>query len=212
MPEGIGESPARKDVSYVLFMKLTVVTTIVLLTLFARGFRPGILIFMLIIPFWLLAEKVMSNTNSPSLWKSIEKRENFSRLPLAEDINKMKAARKGQEVKQAILEGRLKEQVYKTLKNEYNISNKEISNSEENLEEISKKINNEKLIEYLRNAKDLNDLKKPDSEEQNQLFSDVSNSESNSKKPEFEEKIESAINELERIHHIEEGRRTKRED
>ena len=204
------EMNARKGVSYNKFMKLTAVMTIVLLTLFARGITPALVIVITIFPLWLLAEKVMSNTHSHSLWKSTEKREDFSRLPLADDINKMKGARKGQKVKQAILEGRLKDQVYYTLKNEHNLSQKEIEILHEDPKSMIEKIDNQKLLEYLNNARDLNDLKKPDGKDDIELFSDRGNNEKNSKKLEFEDKIKSAINGLENIHNVDKNRGDKK--
>jgi len=189
-------------VSYVLFMKLAAIMTVTLLTMFARGIRPGIVIAILIFPLWLLAEKLMMDTDSSSLWKIIEEKEDFSRLPLVEDVNKMKGAKKGQKVKQAILEGRLKEQVYYALKNEYNLSQEEIKILDEDLENITEKVDNEVLLEYIKNARDLNDLKKPDGEDQVNLFSKEKKRDLKGKKVEFEEKIESAIDELEKIHYV----------
>lgn len=188
--------------SYVLFMKLAAIMTVTLLTMFARGIRPGIVIAILIFPLWLLAEKLMMDTDSSSLWKIIEEKEDFSRLPLVEDVNKMKGAKKGQKVKQAILEGRLKEQVYYALKNEYNLSQEEIKILDEDLENITEKVDNEVLLEYIKNARDLNDLKKPDGEDQVNLFSKEKKRDLKGKKVEFEEKIESAIDELEKIHYV----------
>jgi len=208
MPESpdMGSGLARKGASYVLFMKLTAIITTILLTLFARGISPALVMGILIVPIWLLAERLMANTNSPSFWKSIEEREDFSRLPLADDIDKMKGAKDGQKVKQAIFEGRIKDQVYYTLKNEYNLSKEEIKILAENPESLTQKIDNKKLLEYLKNARDLNDLKKPDSKDQIELFSDDKDRESDSKNLEFEDKITSAINELERIHYVGEDR------
>ncbi|MBS3781915.1 MAG: hypothetical protein KGY66_05095 [Candidatus Thermoplasmatota archaeon] len=203
MPE---YSNARRGVSYLLFMKLVTIMIVILLTMFARGIRPSIVITILIIPLWLLAEKVMTDTSSPSFWKSIEKREYFSRLPLADDVNKMKGAKKGQKVKQAILEGRLKDQVYYTLKNEYNLSEEETETLADDPESMIEKIDNEKLIEYLKSARDLNDLKKPDGQDQVELFSEKDDEDSGSKDDKFEEKIRSAIAELEKIHYVEKDR------
>ncbi|GEM_PF-2850133 len=202
MPESSGGSLARSGVSYFLFMKLVAIMIVILLTMFVRGTRPGIVIAITIIPLWLLAEKLMTDTESPSLWKSDEEKEEFSRLPLVDDVKKMRGAKKGQKVKQAILEGRLKDQVCYTLKNEYNLSREEIEILAENPESMSQKIDNEKLLNYLKNARDLNDLKKPEGEDQVELFSDEVESESDSKKIEFEDKIKSAINELERMHYV----------
>ncbi len=204
MPEG--SATARKGTSYVLFMKVAAITTIILLTLFARGFRPGMVIVFIIIPLWLLTEKVIDKTESPSLWKSAEKKEEFSRLPLNDDIKKMKGARKGQKVKQAILEGRIKDQVFHTLKNEYNLSEKEIKILDEDPDIFSEKIDNEKLMDYIKNARDLNDMKKPDGVDESDLFSDEETSRSELEELGFEEKISSAISELEKIHYVDEER------
>jgi len=202
MPET--EGLERSGASYIMFMKLATITIFILLTLFARGIRPGIFMIILIIPLWLLAEKVMRDTDSPSLWKSIEKRGEFSRLPLDDDIKKMKIAKKGQKVKQAILEGRLKDQVYYTLKNEYNLTEEEIETLSEDPESMTHKIDNEKLIEYLKNARDLNELKKYDGEERVDLFSEGINREVDGENIDFEKKIKSAISELERLNFVEE--------
>lgn len=190
--------------SYILFMKLITIIIVVLLTMFARGIRPGIVITIFVVPLWLVAEKLMSDTNSPSLWKSIEETEEFSRLPLGDDIAKMKGARKGQKVKQAILEGRLKDQVCYTLKNEYSLSEEEIEILDEDPEKMIEKIDNEKLLEYLKNARDLNDLKKYDGEERADIFSEGINRKVYDENIDFEEKIKSAIDELERINFVEE--------
>ncbi len=202
MPET--EGLERSGASYIMFMKLATITIFILLTLFARGIRPGIFMIILIIPLWLLAEKVMRDTDSPSLWKIIEKRGEFSRLPLDDDIKKMKIAKKGQKVKQAILEGRLKDQVYYTLKNEYNLTEEEIETLSEDPESMTHKIDNEKLIEYLKNARDLNELKKYDGEERVDLFSEGINREVDGENIDFEKKIKSAISELERLNFVEE--------
>ncbi|MFW6048356.1 MAG: hypothetical protein ACOC87_03590 [Candidatus Natronoplasma sp.] len=204
MPEESGVPLARQGVSYILFMKLAAMMTVILLTMFARGIRPGIVITILIVPLWLLAEKLMTDTDSPSLWKSIEDREEFSRLPLQGDIDKMKGARKGQKVKQAIFEGRLKEQVYYALKNEYSLSEEEIRNLDEDPEKMIKKVDNENLLEYLKNARNLNDFKKYDGEERVDIFSEGVNRKVYDENIDFEEKIKSAINELERINFVEE--------
>ncbi|MFP4001040.1 MAG: hypothetical protein ACLFSM_02710 [Thermoplasmata archaeon] len=203
MVEGVS---ARKGVNYILFMKLIAVATAILMTLFVRGLYPGLAMAIVIVPLWLLAEKMMDNTYSPSFWKSIEKREDFSRLPLAEDINKMKRAKKGQKVKQAILEGRLKEQVYYTLKNEYNLSEEEIEMLAEDPNSMIGKIDNKKLLEYLESARDLNDFKKPDGEDQVEIFSEGKNKNVDVKNDKFEEKIRSVIGELEEIHDVKEDR------
>jgi len=206
MPEGSGGSLARQDVSYVLFMKLAAIMTVILLTMFGRGIRPGLVVAIFIVPLWILAEKMMIGTDSPSLWKSTEEREEFSRLPLGDDVKKMKGAKKGQKVKQAILEGRLKEQVYYALKNEYNLSEEEIKILDKDLERITQKVDNEILIEYIKNARDLNDLKKPKEKDRVDLFSEGETRDLEGKKVEFEEKIKSAINELERLHYVGEDR------
>jgi len=191
-----------KDASVKQFMKLNVLMIAFFLTLFARGVSGALTMGILMFPLWWLAEKIMSNTESSPFWKSIDKRDDFSRLPLQDDIDKIKGAKKGQKVKQAILEGRLKEQVYYTLKNEYNLSKEEIKVLAEDPESMTEKIDNEKLIEYLKNARDLNDLKKPSGEDQIELFSDGTDDKLESKKPKFEEKIKSAIEELERIQNV----------
>lgn len=202
MPEESGGSLARQGVRYVLFMKLVAIATVILLTMFARGVGPGIVIIIVIVPFWLLAEKMMSGTDSQSFWKSTEEKEEFSRLPLVDDVKKMRGAKKGQKVKQAILEGRLKKQVYYALKNEYNLSEEEIKILDKDLERITKKVDNEVLIQYIKNARDLNDLKKPKGDDRVDLFSEEGKRDLGSKKVEFEEKIKSAINELERLHYV----------
>ncbi|MEF8835471.1 MAG: hypothetical protein V5A76_04885 [Candidatus Thermoplasmatota archaeon] len=206
MPEGGLSSSARQGANLEMFMKLTAIAILVLLTFVARGVRPTIIMIILVFPLWWLAEKVMANTDAPSFWKSIEEREDFSRLPLVEDINKMEGAREGQKVKQAILEGRLKDQVYYTLKNEYNLSEEEIKILDEDPDSITKKIDNKELIKYLKHARDLNDLKKPNGGDQFELFSEEKNGDFEGEKIKFEEKIKSAVVELEKIHHIEEDR------
>lgn len=206
MPESTTSPLPRKGADLMMFMKLTTITVLVLLALFARGVKPTIIIIIFIFPLWLLAEKVMADTTSNSLWKSIEEREDFSRLPLAEDINKMKGAKKGQKVKQAILEGRIKDQVYYTLKNEYNLSEEDIDILADDPNSMIHKIDNKKLIEYLNRARDLNDLKKPDGEDQMDLFSEEEKEPSSGKNDKFEAKIGSALAELEKIHYVEEER------
>jgi len=206
MPEGSVGSLARQDLSYVLFMKLAAIMTVIMLTMFARGIRPGIFITILILPLWLLTEKLMTDTEYPSLWKSTEEKDEFSRLPLANDVKKMKGAKGGQKVKQAILEGRLKKQVYYALKNEYNLSEEEMKILDEDLEKITEKVDNEVLLEYIKKARDLNDLKKPKEKDRVDLFSEEETRDLEGKNLEFEEKIESAINELERIHYVGEER------
>ncbi len=201
MPEGVPSEHEKKGVSWKEFMKLTTLVIIILLIIFTRGVRPALVIITFIIPLWLLVEKIMNDTNSLSTWKSIEKKEDFSRLPLASDIRKMKGAKKGQKVKQAILEGRLKDQVYHVLKNDYHLSVEEIRDLEENLDEKREKIDNEVLIRYLKNSRDLNDLKRPDGEDQHELFSESEKKELDDKKFDFEEKIEPVVEELERIYH-----------
>ncbi len=191
----------KKERSWKNFMKLTTIVIVILLAFFIRGLGPGIVITSLLIFLWLLVERVMAETESPSHWRSNEKREDFSRLPLGSDINKMKGAKKGQKVKQAILEGRLKEQVYNVLKNDYNLSEEEIEDLEENLDDAEEKIDNEALIEYLKNSRDLNDLKTSKGEDLHDIFSGERKSSSDGKKLDFEEKIEPVVEELEKIYH-----------
>ncbi len=209
MPEKM-DSLARKGANYVLFMKLSAIVTGVFLTMIARGIKPGIVVIILIIPLWLLAEKLMANTGSRTFWKRIEEREEFSRLPLSSDVDKMKGARKGQKAKQAILEGRLKDQVIYTLKDEYNLSGEELKDLEKDPTSMMERIDNEDLIKYLKNARDLNELKKPNGKDQVDLFSDEEDSEEHKELDEedleFENKIRSAIGELEDIHYVEEDR------
>ncbi len=211
MPELIS-SEASKGANLEMFMKLTAIVILLVSVFFARGVRPGIVITIMIVPLWLFVEKMMSETDSPSLWKSIEEREDFSRLPLADDINKMKGAKKGQKVKQAIIEGRLKDQVYSTLKNEYNLSEEELTILDDDMEKMAQKVDNEVLVEYIKNATDLNDLKRPDGQERLDLFSKEKKRDIKRKNIKFEEKIKSAIAELESIHFVEEEGELPNED
>lgn len=202
MPNGTMASEARKGANLQMFMKLTAIAILILLTFIARGVRPTITIIILVFPLWFLAEKVMTNTTNPSLWKSVEEKEEFSRLPLKEDIDKMDGAKKGQKVKQAILEGRIKDQVYYALKNEYNLSEEEIKKLDEDPGYMEERIDNKELIEYLKNSRDLNDLKKPNGKDEADLFDEEDKRGSKDERIEFEEKIKSAIDELESIHYV----------
>lgn len=174
-------------------IKLVSIISLIMLALFSRGVRAGLVVIILVVPLWLFVEMVMSDTGPSPFWKSFEKREEFSRLPLENDIDKMKGARKGQKVKQAILEGRLKEQVFYTLKNEYNLSEEEVKVLDEDPVSMADKIDNEELIEYLKNARDLKDFKDPNSGGRD------------ARTLEFEDKMKSAVSELERIHYVKES-------
>lgn len=202
MPNGTMDSEARKGADLKMFMKLTAIVILILLTFIARGVRPTITMIILVFPLWFLAEKVMTNTTNPSPWKSVEEKEEFSRLPLKEDIDKMDGAKKGQKVKQAILEGRIKDQVYYALKNEYNLSEEEIKKLDEDPGYMEERIDNKELIEYLKNSRDLNDLKKPNGKDEGDLFDEEDKRGSKDERIEFEEKIKSAIDELESIHYV----------
>ncbi len=195
-----------KDVRLGKYMKMTTILISFLLIFYARGMTPALVLIILTVPLWLLTEKIVSDTASLSLWRYIEDKEDFSRLPLADDIKKMKGAKEGQKVKQAILEGRLKDQVSYTLKDEYNLSEKEIEILYEDPESMEDKVDNKKLLEFLKKARDLNDLKKPDGEDQIDLFSDGKDYGSRGKKREFEERITSAVEEIEKIQNLGEDR------
>ncbi|MEF8874781.1 MAG: hypothetical protein V5A88_08980 [Candidatus Thermoplasmatota archaeon] len=203
MPDtkGIRSTLSMKSGGMVLLVKLFAITILLLLSLWGRGVI-AVVVIILIVPLWLIAEIVMFETSASPFWKSIggreeksiEESEEFPRLPLATDINKMKGAKKGQKVKQAILEGRLKDQVFYTLKNEYNLSEEEIKVLDEDPGSMAEKIDNEKLIEYLKNVRDLDDLKSPDDE-------DI-----DGKDLDFKDKMRSTVSELENIHYIKEDR------
>lgn len=179
-----------------LLIKVFAIMVLILLALWGRGDIVALVVIVLIVPLWLIAEVVMFDTSASSLWRSIEKREDFSRLPLSSDINKMRGAKKGQKIKQAILEGRLKDQVFYTLKKEYNLSEEEINDLDEDPESMADRIDNEVLIEYIKNARDLDDFKRP-----KDVDKDV-----DGENVDFESKMESAVSELESIHYVDEER------
>jgi len=189
---GIRSTLSMKSGGMFLLVKIFGITVLILLALWGRGVSPALVVIIFVIPLWLIAERVMFGTSPSSLWKSIEEREDFSRLPLQSDVDKVKGAKKGQKVKQAILEGRVKDQVFYTLKNEYNLSDEEINDLDKDPESMADRIDNENLLEYLKHAKDLNDIKKPKDLDKKEEGEDL----------DFENKMESAVSELESIHYV----------
>lgn len=193
----------ESDMSFFLYFKIVLISLIIVLSLFGRGgsARAAIVVASTVIPMWLLVEKINGDSESIKFWKSKKSRESFQQLPLEEDIRRMAEARRGQQVQQAMLESRLKDQIYHTLKEEYNYSEKKI----EELKETSEfeELPNQKLAKFLKVAKDLNELKKPDKE--NDLFIDKVKS---AKKEDlsFEEKVLMAVEELEDIYDLREER------
>ncbi len=193
-----------KSSIYILFMKLIGVAVLLFLVFFGRGVRAAILVTVMVIPLWLLVEMVNVDSEFADLWQSIEEKEEFSELPLKDDMISLKKARKGQRVKQALIEGRIKEQIYRLIMIDQNLSDEELRDLKKDDEALVERLDNELLREYIRKAIDLNDLKSPGEVDGTTMFSDEGSKRTDQTTKEFEEKIRAAIEELEKAYGIEE--------
>ncbi|MFP3871993.1 MAG: hypothetical protein ACOC55_01865 [Candidatus Natronoplasma sp.] len=187
-----------------LSMKIIAILTLLFLVMFGRGLRAAVVIILVVVPIWLMAEKMNVGSAAPDFWTSTEEREEFSRLPLEKDMVDVRKARKGQKVKRALIEERIKEQVYWALRREKNLSEEEIETLKNDPEELKKRVDNERLRGYLKSAVDLNDLKTADKVEGTDLFSEERTKSFEDTSMDFDEKVDLAIKELEELYRIEE--------
>ncbi len=199
----------EKDSIY-LMGKIIILGTVLSITYITRGINALLVLSIVLIILWFLIEKVAEKRVKLNFWKNVEKKGQFHRLPLKKDIEILEKARKGRRTKRAKIEDRLKDQVYKTLRTEYNLTDEEIKALENG--ENEKDIPNTELLNFLRTAKGMTALKRKESD--NQLFEDSeteeydsSNLKGLSKKGEdvgFDSRIRRVMDELERILYIEE--------
>ncbi len=193
----------RKGVRLLEFMKLMVFIGFVAITISARGIKAGLAIGIFCFPLWLLLESVNSKSSKTNYWVSKERKKHRSQLPLERDIKHIKKAMKNQDVNKAIIEGRLKEQIYKTLKNEYDLSDDQIETLKNNPEGLKEIDIEDDLLTFLKTAKDLDDLTSEKKRRDVYSRSDELHNSSSYDEVEFKKKIETVLEKLLEIHNLE---------
>ncbi len=194
-----------------LLIKIVFIGTFLSITYITRGLNASVVLAVVLISLWFLIEKVAKETVNLDFWEGVERKSQFQRLPLKKDIDSLEEARKGRKTKQAKIEDRLKNQVYQTLKIEYNLTGEEIRALKNGENESD--IPNTKLLSFLKNARGMTELKRKYRD--NQIFDDEDVEEHKTTTPDivskgdqeidFDSKISRVMDELENIHHIQGG-------
>ncbi len=185
------------------FVKFVFVMVFVLIAVLARSIEAGLAIGVFIFPFWILLEWFYSKSSSANYWMSQEKKRQRSEMPLKKAVEHITKGKENKEINQAIIEGRIKEQVYATLKDRYGFSEEDFRSLDSDPDSLEDKVPNENLRKFLKHAKDLKDLTDGSNQRRPTTVDNEFDTSSSEDEIDFEKRIRLAIDELADIYDIE---------
>ncbi len=184
---------------YMEFIKLALIGAFIIIILSIKGVRAAMVMTALLIPLFLLSIIVGKNKELQDIWETSTKKENFSRLPLKEDVHSIRNARKGSKVKQALIEERLRDEIFYTLKNKNELTEEEIKEIKNDPKKVDEFIENDTFRRYLLNMKSLADFKTIQKGKKGDPFTKKIQRIGSNNDIDFEEKVKETMNELEKI-------------